>query len=57
MKTREAIKHICPICNKEYYPAPLHIYKIKSTGELVCSYNCQVASEKNYKTRNILKER
>lgn len=30
---------VCPICKKEFLPAPLHAWKI--TGDkLVCGYHC-----------------
>lgn len=35
----------CPICNKRFVPAPMHIYKIKY-GKLVCSYKCRCLFEK-----------
>ena len=30
---------ICPICKKEFIPAPEHAWKIRS-DKLVCSYTC-----------------
>lgn len=36
---------LCPICNRAFIPAPLHMYKIKY-GRLVCSYSCKMEYEK-----------
>ena len=38
----------CPVCGKEYTPAPMHIYRIttKHGSHLVCSWGCQRAWEK-----------
>ena len=36
---------ICPVCKKEFIPAPEHIYKIGRT-ELVCSWSCVMKWEK-----------
>ena len=35
----------CPICGKDFHPAPQHIYKI-SGNKVVCSYTCMRAWEK-----------
>ena len=38
---------ICPVCKKEFIPAPLHIYKIGGKkGKLVCTYSCMRKAEK-----------
>jgi hypothetical protein len=39
MKEYEPNERKCPICNKPFIPAGLHMYKVK--GKLVCSYNCR----------------
>lgn len=31
----------CPVCGKNFVPAPFHVYKNKK-GKLVCSYHCQL---------------
>lgn len=39
----------CPICQKSFIKAPLHIYKDKRSAckaEYVCSYHCMLKSEK-----------
>lgn len=42
------ISRICPICGKEFYPAPMHVYK---AGEkLVCSYSCMLKYQSEKKT-------
>ena len=51
----------CPICKKKFYPAPMHAYKIgfESQPELVCSYHCMRAYEKDntiYKLKKLRKE-
>lgn len=51
----------CPICKKKFYPAPMHAYKIGfiSNPELVCSYHCMRAWEKDntiYKVKSRRKE-
>jgi hypothetical protein len=35
-------KCVCPVCGKEYFPAPLHSYHAEENkyGPLVCSYSC-----------------
>lgn len=40
------VESICPICNKVFIPAPLHIYIVK--GRYVCSYNCRCKYEKEH---------
>lgn len=39
----------CPVCKKEFHPAPLHVYKRlgrHSNSELVCSYSCVLQAER-----------
>lgn len=38
----------CPVCGKEFVPAPLHAYKDQRarTKKLVCSYTCMRKSER-----------
>lgn len=40
----------CPICKKQFLPAPLHQWKIKKNGVKVkvCSYSCMRVWEKPY---------
>lgn len=50
MKSKKIIaehirEKICPVCNKPFIPAPLHIYKIKYS-RLVCSYKCRCDFER-----------
>ena len=33
------VEKICPICGRNYCPAPLHSYKLEN-GRLVCSWSC-----------------
>lgn len=41
-------KIICPICGKEFKPAPEHIYYIgKSRSNFVCSWSCMRKWEKS----------
>lgn len=35
---------ICPVCKKEFIPAPLHVYKITKC-RLVCTYTCMRKAE------------
>lgn len=30
----------CPICGKEFHPAPLHAWTIQGDKKQVCSYTC-----------------
>ena len=41
----------CPVCGKEFYPAPMHAYKMKRYGRHVpiCTYKCFIAVEKKKK--------
>jgi hypothetical protein len=40
----------CPICKKDYYPAPQHAYRVGAgKGVRVCSYHCQRKWEKEHK--------
>lgn len=33
--------HTCPICGKNFIPAPMHLYREqKNDGKLFCSYTC-----------------
>ena len=42
---------VCPVCGKEYIPAPKHLYRIPKpnhNGKVkVCSYGCVRAYEKS----------
>lgn len=43
------VNKICPVCGKNFVPAPMHIYKIrinKNRTNLVCTYNCMVNWQK-----------
>lgn len=42
-------KIICPVCGKEFSPAPEHSYHLDNKEKLVCSYNCERQWEKNQK--------
>ena len=33
-------REICPVCGKEFFPTPLHVYRLSSGGKKVCSYTC-----------------
>lgn len=44
-------EYTCPICDKQFVPAPLHVYKVRykvTCGEpvLVCSWRCLREGEK-----------
>lgn len=47
-------ERICPVCGKNFVPAPLHIYKIKYS-QLVCSYKCRCEYEKSEEQANTKK--
>ena len=34
----------CPVCGKEFLPAPQHVYKLAGGKRLVCSYSCELRS-------------
>jgi hypothetical protein len=36
----------CPICKKEFVPAPYHAYRERPKGRLVCSYHCALESDR-----------
>lgn len=36
---------ICPVCGKNFIPAPFHQYKV--SHRRVCSYTCQLRGERN----------
>lgn len=42
------IERTCPICKKNFIPAPYHVYKEakKVSARLVCSYHCMLKAEK-----------
>lgn len=45
---------ICPVCKKEFHPAPLHVYKVygkNSQKELACSWSCVCRSEREREQR------
>lgn len=44
-KDLEIQDSICPICGKNYIPAPFHNYKIH--GKKVCSWHCQLKGERD----------
>lgn len=41
----------CPVCGKEFTPAPFHVYKVyvksKACYKLACSWHCVRKWEKN----------
>ncbi len=37
----------CPICGKEFYTTPLHVYK-DSSGKKLCSWSCLCKYRKQY---------
>ena len=46
------ILKVCPVCGKEFVPAPWHVYKDKRKGgnrKFVCSYGCMRKSEREKK--------
>lgn len=47
----------CPVCGKNYIPAPLHVYKIKNGTMLVCSWSCLRAYEKEHEKRKEYRRR
>lgn len=38
----------CPICGKEYVPAPEHVYHVPARKARVCSYKCMLEAEKRH---------
>lgn len=43
----DIIDTLCPICGKNFIPAPLHIYKTYG-GRRVCSYHCKLEGERTF---------
>ena len=35
---------ICPVCGKEFFPYPQHVYR-RPTGMRVCSYSCMLKAQ------------
>ncbi len=60
-KTSDVLKlHTCPICGKQFIPAPLHRYKAEDKRHRVyklCSYSCSRKAEKSSKWNNVRKKR
>ena len=44
---------VCPVCKKDFIPAPDHRYKIYG-GKLICSWNCLCEFRKGKKTYHSL---
>lgn len=36
---------VCPVCGKEFYPTPLHVYKLGTKKKKVCSYTCMLKAK------------
>ena len=36
----------CPICGKNFIPAPLHVYRDRRNSKRVCSWTCVCKSER-----------
>ena len=36
---------ICPVCGKQFFPYPQHVFKDKRTKKKVCSYSCILNSK------------
>ena len=48
------VNKICPVCGKNFVPAPMHIYKIRNKNKclnLVCTYGCMISWEKKHEKR------
>jgi ssDNA-binding Zn-finger/Zn-ribbon topoisomerase 1 len=42
-------ERVCPVCKKEFYPTPLHVYKLNGMGSHsapVCSWSCVMRAER-----------
>lgn len=49
------IDKICPVCGKNFVPAPEHIYRIrinKNRSNLVCTYNCMINWQNKHEKRS-----
>lgn len=45
----------CPVCGEDFWPAPMHIYKVFITGKgykFVCSWHCLSAWKKEREKKN-----
>ena len=42
----EVVDKLCPICGKNFIPAGLHQYRDARNGNLVCTWPCQLESER-----------
>lgn len=42
---------ICPVCGKEFVPAPDHVYKVTKSGAPVCSYHCMMDARRKRDAR------
>lgn len=38
----------CPVCGKNFIPAPLHAWKLYGTKRRVCTYTCQQQSKREH---------
>ena len=41
----------CPICGKEFHPAPLHAYKDPTEKKLICTYSCYLRAMRLHHAR------
>ena len=48
MRDPYLIAKVCPVCGKNFMPAPYHVYKISVNGSkrMVCSYRCTIIAER-----------
>lgn len=47
----------CPVCGKNFIPAPLHVYRDKRGSKKVCSWTCVLESERLKNANQKNKER
>lgn len=45
------VERTCPVCKKNFIPAPYHIYKTATGGKLVCTYTCMLKSERKHEQK------
>ena len=50
-ENKEIVDKLCPICGKNFIPAGLHQYKDARNGNLVCTWPCQLKSERLKETQ------
>lgn len=53
----EFLTENCPICGKEFHPAPQHVFKDPQENKLICTYSCYLRAMRLHHARQRAQKR